>query len=106
MLIDILDVDERYASICCATWLRCYFLLVIGRASGLAHPINSSTAGRRCTCANRAAAVGVSAKLDAGSEVTIVDVRNNLLRDVDIIPGALRIPIEDLAARHNEVPRD
>ena len=44
--------------------------------------------------------------LEAGSEVTIVDVRSNFVREADLIPGALRIPSEDLATRHEEIPRD
>jgi membrane protein DedA with SNARE-associated domain len=54
----------------------------------------------------RISAEELLAALNAGSDVTIVDVRSNLIRDVDLIPGALRIPIEDLAERHEEIPRD
>jgi membrane protein DedA with SNARE-associated domain len=54
----------------------------------------------------RISAEELHAMLIAGSDVTIVDVRSNLARDVDIIPGALRIPTEDLPARHAEIPRD
>jgi membrane protein DedA with SNARE-associated domain len=44
--------------------------------------------------------------LGRGSQVTIVDVRSNLGRDEDSFPGALRIPAEELPARHEEIPRD
>jgi len=44
--------------------------------------------------------------LSTGSNFTIVDVRSNLTADADCIPGALRIPAEDLPARHHEIPRD
>jgi membrane protein DedA with SNARE-associated domain len=44
--------------------------------------------------------------VSAGSQVTIVDVRSNLGRDEDLFPGALRIPAEELATRHEEIPRD
>ena len=44
--------------------------------------------------------------LSTGSEVTIVDVRSKLADEIDSINGALRIPTEDLAVRHNEIPRD
>ena len=44
--------------------------------------------------------------LAAGSGVTIVDVRSNMFEDLNSIPGALRIPTEDLASRHHEIPRD
>jgi len=54
----------------------------------------------------RISAKELHAMLSAGSDVTIVDVRSNLTRDADLIPGALRIPIEDLPARHAEIPRD
>ena len=46
------------------------------------------------------------AMLSAGSDVTIVDVRSNLIHDEHLFPGALRIPTEDLPARHQEIPRD
>jgi hypothetical protein len=48
----------------------------------------------------------LQAKLTAGWEMTIVDVRSNLAVGIDLIPGALRIPAEDLPARHHEIPRD
>jgi membrane protein DedA with SNARE-associated domain len=54
----------------------------------------------------RISAEELQAKLSAGSDVTIVDVRSNLTRDVGLIPGALRIPTEDLPTRHEEIPRD
>jgi membrane protein DedA with SNARE-associated domain len=54
----------------------------------------------------RISAEELMATLDAGANVTIVDVRSNLIRDVDSVPGTLRIPIEDLAGRHEEIPRD
>jgi membrane protein DedA with SNARE-associated domain len=41
-----------------------------------------------------------------GADVTMVDVRSNIVRDIDLIPGALRIPTEDLPARHQEIPHD
>jgi membrane protein DedA with SNARE-associated domain len=44
--------------------------------------------------------------LDAGSDVTIVDVRSHIVSDVDLIPGALRISIEELPSRHQEIPRE
>jgi len=54
----------------------------------------------------RISAEEVHAMLSAGSDVTIVDVRSNLTRDVDLIPGALRIPTEELPTRHTEIPRN
>ena len=46
------------------------------------------------------------AMLSAGSDVMVVDVRSNFPANTDLIPGALRIPAEDLPGRHHEVPRD
>ena len=54
----------------------------------------------------RISAEELHAKLSAGSELTIVDVRSTFTRDVDLVPGALRIPTEDLPSRHEEIPRD
>ena len=44
--------------------------------------------------------------LGDGEEVTIVDLRNRIDPNDSSIPGALRIPVEDLANRHREIPRD
>jgi membrane protein DedA with SNARE-associated domain len=44
--------------------------------------------------------------LDAGEEVVVIDVRGGLSTEDGPIPGALRIPLNELAARHNEIPRD
>src|SRR5262245_9448947 len=48
----------------------------------------------------------LQALLSRGSDVAIVDVRSNLTRNDQPIPGALCIPLEDLPARHHEIPRD
>jgi membrane protein DedA with SNARE-associated domain len=48
----------------------------------------------------------LQAMLRAGSELTIVDVRSSLAAEIELIPGALRIPAEELPARHLEIPRD
>jgi len=45
-------------------------------------------------------------KLDAGEALVVVDVRSALESDADAVPGALRIPLEDLEARHADIPRD
>jgi membrane protein DedA with SNARE-associated domain len=44
--------------------------------------------------------------LDDGEEVMIVDLRHRIDPNDASIPGALQIPIEDLADRHREIPRD
>ena len=54
----------------------------------------------------RISAEELHAILSAGSDVTIVDVRSHIAGDQDLIPGALRIPTEDLPSRHEEIPRD
>jgi membrane protein DedA with SNARE-associated domain len=46
------------------------------------------------------------AMLRGGLDVTIVDVRSGLASEIGLIPGALRIPAEDLPSRHLEIPRD
>jgi membrane protein DedA with SNARE-associated domain/rhodanese-related sulfurtransferase len=43
--------------------------------------------------------------LDAGEDVVVIDVRGMQSGDGPI-PGALRIPLSELATRHDEVPRD
>ena len=47
-------------------------------------------------------------KLNGGDEVMIVDLRQSLDFDAapQMIPGALRIAIEELEKRHQELPRD
>ena len=44
--------------------------------------------------------------LDSGEEVVIIDVRGALAKPRDPIPGAIRIPLSEIEARHKEVPRD
>ena len=50
----------------------------------------------------------LKAKLDAGDDMMIVDLRARIDFDADpsIIPGALHLMIEELEARHREIPRD
>lgn len=45
-------------------------------------------------------------KLRAGRQVLLVDLRHGPASSEDEIPGALRIVVEDLEARHHEIPRD
>lgn len=44
--------------------------------------------------------------LDAGEKVVVIDVRGGLSAGDGPIPGAVRIPLSELAARHKEIPRD
>lgn len=48
----------------------------------------------------------LKAMLDAGEEITVIDVRSALASDLDSVPGALRIPLEELDTRHDDIPRD
>ncbi len=54
----------------------------------------------------RITAAELKTKLEAGEEIVVVDVRTALESEVDSVPGALRIPLEDLETRHDEIPRD
>ncbi len=44
--------------------------------------------------------------LDSGEEVVVIDVRGELAKPRDPIPGALRIPLKEISIRQKEVPRD
>ncbi len=46
--------------------------------------------------------------LDDGLDVMVVDVRDRLDFEVEpaIIPGALHLSIDELEARHREIPRE
>jgi membrane protein DedA with SNARE-associated domain len=54
----------------------------------------------------RISAEELHAMVSAGSALTIIDVRSGITQESDLIPGALRIPTEELAVRHEEIPRD
>lgn len=45
-------------------------------------------------------------KLEAGEDVIILDLRSGLESMEESIPGALRISVEELTERHQEIPRD
>ena len=45
-------------------------------------------------------------KLEAGEAMVVVDVRSLLESEYDAVPGALRIPLEELESRHVDIPRD
>jgi len=52
--------------------------------------------------------VELKARLDAGEDVMLVDLRHRVDFEAEpsIIPGALHLTVEDLEARHREIPRD
>lgn len=54
---------------------------------------------------DRITATELRAKLRSGEQVVVVDVRS-VFESEDSIPGALHIPLEDLDARHADIPRD
>jgi len=60
---------------------------------------------RKLTVA-RITAEQLKSKLDAGEQLVVVDVRTTLESDADSVPGALRIPLEELETRHGDIPRD
>src|SRR5262249_29743746 len=45
-------------------------------------------------------------RLDAGEDLFIVDLRNSLSGEPELIPGAKRISPEDLTLSGHEIPRD
>jgi membrane protein DedA with SNARE-associated domain len=54
----------------------------------------------------RITAEELSRMLEAGEEVMILDLRSGLENGSHGIPGALKIPVEELIARHRDIPRD
>lgn len=45
-------------------------------------------------------------RMDAGDDLYIVDLRNSLADDANSVPGAIRISVEELTARPQQIPRD
>jgi membrane protein DedA with SNARE-associated domain/rhodanese-related sulfurtransferase len=87
-------------------------VLAVGLTSGTAAYVGRKSANRRRFLANlRMARINVDElkrRLDAHEDVAIIDLRHPLdfLPQPYTIPGALRIPAEELERRHNEIPRD
>ena len=48
----------------------------------------------------------LQARLNAGEDLLIVDVRSGAAEDSTSAPATLRMSLEDLAARSGEIPRD
>lgn len=48
----------------------------------------------------------LSRMLERGEEVMILDLRSSLESENSGIPGALRVPAEELIERHRDIPRD
>ncbi len=87
-------------------------VLAVGLASGTAVYVGRKIVRRRRFLANlrmtRISAEELKRQLDAHEDVAIIDLRHPLdfLPQPYTIPGALRIPVEELERRHNEIPRD
>jgi rhodanese-related sulfurtransferase len=54
----------------------------------------------------RITAEELSGMLEAGEDVMILDLRSSLENGSRGIPGALKIPIEELIERSRDIPRD
>ncbi len=54
----------------------------------------------------RITAIELQDRLSAGEELFIVDLRSGYDGETALIPGALRISLEELTARGREIPRD
>lgn len=54
----------------------------------------------------RISAAELKEMLESGEDILVVDVRSALESDADSVPGALRIPLEQLETRHGDIPRD
>jgi rhodanese-related sulfurtransferase len=54
----------------------------------------------------RITALELQDRLSAGEELFIVDLRSGFGVETALIPGALRISLEELTARGREIPRD
>jgi membrane protein DedA with SNARE-associated domain len=55
---------------------------------------------------DRITAGDLQERLSAGEDLVILDLRSRLSEDASGIPGAIRMPAEELAARSREIPRD
>ena len=57
---------------------------------------------------NRISPEELKQRIDAGEEVTIVDLRHSMDFEADptTIPGALFLPSEEFEHRHREIPTD
>jgi len=45
-------------------------------------------------------------KIESGESIVVLDVRSALESAEDAMPGALRVPLEELEERHVDIPRD
>ncbi|MGE5125849.1 MAG: rhodanese-like domain-containing protein [Betaproteobacteria bacterium] len=63
-------------------------------------------AGAQSSSAKKTPADALKALLDKGATVLVIDVRSDEEVRSGSIPGAVHIPIEQLAARMKDVPRD
>jgi hypothetical protein len=54
----------------------------------------------------RITAEELQGRLNSGEDLYIVDLRSRLSEEAEPIPGAIRMPPEELSARSREIPRD
>ncbi len=83
-----------------------FFIAVCGPAAWISWKIFQRRRFVKSVNVARISVEELNSMRDAGTAVTIVDVRSNLVQQDDFIFGALRIPTEELPARHTEIPRD
>jgi len=87
-------------------------VMAVGLSTATAVYVGRKSARRRRFLARlrmaRITAEELKRKLDAHEDVAIIDLRHPLdfLPQPYTIPGAFRIPAEELERRHNEIPRD
>ncbi|HTQ52940.1 MAG TPA: VTT domain-containing protein [Bryobacteraceae bacterium] len=93
------DFAERMGS-----WLAVLLIALLG--AWIAWKFIQRRRFLRKLAVSRITAQDLRARLDAGEKVVVVDVRSPLESDFDAVPGALRIPLEELETRHLDIPRD
>jgi rhodanese-related sulfurtransferase len=78
---------------------------ILGAALGLALAALPAWSQKSATAKETAANV-LKEKLDKGEKVLVIDVRSDEEIKTGSIPGAIHIPMEQLAARMKDVPKD
>jgi rhodanese-related sulfurtransferase len=61
---------------------------------------------QRSATAKETTAEALKRKLDQGEKVLVIDVRTDAEVKSGTIPGAVHVPLDELAARLKDVPRD
>src|SRR5579863_686286 len=106
------DQLEAIGNIVGRTGFRLFLLIVAVTGGWMAWKYFQRRRFFRKLAMARIPAAELQRMLEAGEGVVVIDVRGlkpegrGLAADDGSIPGALRIPLSQLAARHREVPRD